>query len=193
MKAWLAANPLGQVKLCPGCKRLTEKNGGCTNHHCVLCGYNFCWQCLGPFAACRCHQLSQKLSARAAKRAARQPQVVQSVANDNNNASVAADSYPNLRGPASVSVLPAPRPDNAPPVPYQDWDVVILNARTLLAVEDKGKEELARSAWPRVQQQPARPAPRRKKVNEFKRVNKATTNDPRAWQRVTGRRAAKIV
>jgi len=71
MKAWLAANPSNQIKLCPGCKRLTEKNGGCNNHNCVLCGFNFCWACLGPYGACKCGKVVEQRRLKAAKKVAR--------------------------------------------------------------------------------------------------------------------------
>jgi hypothetical protein len=34
------------VKLCPGCKNPTEKDGGCNKMHCNMCGSKWCWMCL---------------------------------------------------------------------------------------------------------------------------------------------------
>ncbi|KAI0036177.1 hypothetical protein K488DRAFT_41719 [Vararia minispora EC-137] len=38
----------GNVKKCPRCSRILEKNGGC-NHMSCACGAHVCWRCLGVF------------------------------------------------------------------------------------------------------------------------------------------------
>ncbi|BFZ17743.1 hypothetical protein BsWGS_20782 [Bradybaena similaris] len=35
-----------KVKQCPSCHYPIEKNEGCISIYCVMCGYNFCWNCL---------------------------------------------------------------------------------------------------------------------------------------------------
>lgn len=48
---WIAANTQG----CPSCHAVIEKNGGCNHMVCGTCTYEFCWICLGDWAA---HKLS---------------------------------------------------------------------------------------------------------------------------------------
>jgi ariadne-1 len=43
--AWAGQQKKGLVKPCPGCKKLVEKNQGCSSHSCVLCGVSYCWKC----------------------------------------------------------------------------------------------------------------------------------------------------
>jgi len=37
------------VKKCPGCKVLIEKNGGCNHMTCPKCSAHICWRCMGVF------------------------------------------------------------------------------------------------------------------------------------------------
>ncbi len=63
LKAWQATMPKKLVKKCPGCKRLTEKNGGCNSHQCTLCGVQFCWRCCQA-DDCKCEELHASRQAR---------------------------------------------------------------------------------------------------------------------------------
>lgn len=38
------------TKSCPGCGSRIEKNEGCMHMTCTKCRYEFCWECLGPWA-----------------------------------------------------------------------------------------------------------------------------------------------
>eukprot|EP00007_Cunea_sp_BSH-02190019_P010016 CAMPEP_0174233826 /NCGR_PEP_ID=MMETSP0417-20130205/3761_1 /TAXON_ID=242541 /ORGANISM="Mayorella sp, Strain BSH-02190019" /LENGTH=701 /DNA_ID=CAMNT_0015312107 /DNA_START=369 /DNA_END=2470 /DNA_ORIENTATION=+ len=42
---WILSN----TKQCPGCKRPTEKNGGCNHVTCSTCQTHWCWICVGIF------------------------------------------------------------------------------------------------------------------------------------------------
>lgn len=43
---WIGAN----TKVCPKCKSMIEKNGGCNHMTCRKCKYEFCWICSGPWS-----------------------------------------------------------------------------------------------------------------------------------------------
>jgi hypothetical protein len=66
---WCQEAKKGTLKPCPGCKRPTEKNGGCSSHSCTLCGISFCWKCCS--GVCKCHVRRQKKQRRYAKWAER--------------------------------------------------------------------------------------------------------------------------
>ena len=45
LEGWAAEK--GGVKFCPVCRSKIEKNEGCNHMTCVVCKYEFCWNCLG--------------------------------------------------------------------------------------------------------------------------------------------------
>lgn len=160
--AWLKENPAAakNVKPCPGCKRLTEKNGGCSNHNCVLCGFNFCWMCLGAYGRCKCARLAEKKRTRKQKKRERRDRKraeklearILSIVNSNNFAStwiVERETVERSMAtmetvedvvvlqPPPVVVVRAPRRPNAAAATasYQDWDVVVLNPRARVVAQ----------------------------------------------------------
>ena len=44
LEGW--AKEKGGVKFCPVCKTKIEKNAGCNHMTCIVCSYEFCWNCL---------------------------------------------------------------------------------------------------------------------------------------------------
>jgi len=44
LEGW--AKEKGGVKFCPVCRTKIEKNEGCNHMKCVICQYEFCWNCL---------------------------------------------------------------------------------------------------------------------------------------------------
>jgi hypothetical protein len=52
LEVWRKTMPKKLLKACPGCKRPTEKNGGCSSHACTLCGIQFCWRCCHEQCCC---------------------------------------------------------------------------------------------------------------------------------------------
>ncbi|KAF3936271.1 hypothetical protein ABW19_dt0206660 [Dactylella cylindrospora] len=44
--------------VCPGCKNMIEKTGGC-NHIVCLCGADICYLCGGPWSRCKCKQVGK--------------------------------------------------------------------------------------------------------------------------------------
>jgi hypothetical protein len=44
LEGWAAAT--GGVKFCPVCRSKIEKNEGCNHMTCLVCKYEFCWNCL---------------------------------------------------------------------------------------------------------------------------------------------------
>jgi hypothetical protein len=45
LEGW--AHDKGGVKFCPVCRLKIEKNEGCNHMTCIVCSYEFCWNCLG--------------------------------------------------------------------------------------------------------------------------------------------------
>lgn len=37
----------GGIRFCPVCKTKVERTEGCNHMTCIICGYDFCWLCLG--------------------------------------------------------------------------------------------------------------------------------------------------
>lgn len=76
VKLWLSKNMsesenvnyiLSYCKPCPNCKRPIEKNQGCSNMTCRICGHNFCWTCLCPngyHLACNIYKASDTEASR---------------------------------------------------------------------------------------------------------------------------------
>jgi len=48
LEGWAEGN--NDVKKCPRCKILIEKNGGCNHMTCPKCKVHICWRCMGVFA-----------------------------------------------------------------------------------------------------------------------------------------------
>jgi hypothetical protein len=64
------------TKLCPNCKAVIQKDGGCNHMTCERCSYEFCWQCMkeyepGHYDRSRCSQYGTKVKLRWAKLIAR--------------------------------------------------------------------------------------------------------------------------
>jgi len=49
LEGWAEGNK--DVKKCPKCKILIEKNGGCNHMTCPKCEVHICWRCVGVFPA----------------------------------------------------------------------------------------------------------------------------------------------
>ena len=47
LESWAESSE--DVKKCPECKILIEKNGGCNHMTCPKCGVDICWMCMGVF------------------------------------------------------------------------------------------------------------------------------------------------
>ena len=47
LESWAEGNE--NVKKCPECKILIEKNGGCNHMTCPKCKVHICWNCMGVF------------------------------------------------------------------------------------------------------------------------------------------------
>lgn len=47
LEGWAEGN--NDVKKCPGCEILIEKNGGCNHMICPKCSAHICWKCMGVF------------------------------------------------------------------------------------------------------------------------------------------------
>jgi len=71
LKKWRGEQKESIVKNCPGCNKMTEKNGGCPSHWCTLCGINFCWNCLTQYNQCRCAAINRRKREKLAKKRAK--------------------------------------------------------------------------------------------------------------------------